>query len=84
MTACTNGTGAAPQKIKAEECKKLSGYIPLLFFLKVEETKRENCDFVHFLPLFYSVMHNLKTVRCTQILYIPNGCSDVGNLPFLV
>ena len=35
--------------------------------------------FIFFLS---SVMHNSKTIRCIQILYIPNDCSTTGHLPF--
>ena len=52
----------------------------------MEKAKGENLNFVHlsfFLPST-SLMHNLKTIRHMQILYIPNDCSAHGDLPFLV
>ena len=40
--------------------------------------------FFFFLLLLSSVTHNSKTIRCMQILYIPNDCSATEHLPFLV
>ena len=59
--------------------KELTDYIPLLTFLKVEKTKHENFNFVHLLSL--SGTHISKSIRCMQILYIPNNCSTTGHLP---
>ena len=61
-----------------------------LTFNKAEKTKREKVNFVHLLSsssfflLLSSVMHNSKTIRCMQILYIPNDFSATEHLPFLV
>ena len=43
-------------------------------FSKVEKTKHENFDFVHLLSSSF-IKHNSKTIRCVQILNIPNDCS---------
>ena len=57
----------------------------LLTFSKVEKTKHENFDFVHLLSLFFffSIKHNSKTIRCMQILSIPNDCSANEDYSYL-
>ena len=54
----------------------------MLNFLKLKKTNSENCDFADLLSLFDQ--HNLKTIWCMQLLYIPNNCSATAHLPFLV
>ena len=60
-----------------------------LTFSKVEKNKHENFDFVHLLSFFFFLLsfsfikHNSKTIRCVQILNIPNDCSADGDYSYM-
>ena len=62
--------------------------VPLTFTQGREnQTRKLSILFIFFLLSFFllsSVTHNSKTIRCMQILYIPNDCSATEHLPFLV
>ena len=77
---------SSSEKNKAEKLKRLqttslcysnakSTLKVLLTFNRVEKTKLEKFDFVHFLSFFFAT-HNSKSIRSLQILNIPNGSAD--------
>ena len=88
MEQVQNGRiGAIPRKVKQMSAKSIQTIslsyssakstlkVPLTFN-KVEKTKNENFNFVH---LVSSVdQHNLATIRCMQILYIPRTALLLG------
>ena len=99
MAACTYGIGATPKKTKQRSEKSLqttslcysiakSTLKTPLTFSKVEKTKHENFDFVHILSssfffLLSFIKYNSKTIRCVQILNIPNDCSANGDYSYM-
>ena len=57
-------------------CCKSTQKTPLTL-KKVEKTKHENFEFVHFLSsssFFFFITHNSKTIQWVQILSIPSDC----------
>ena len=81
-------------KNEANEFKKLTDYVPLLFFCSIHSINSanlsqswENQTWKFELCLLFSssfITHNSRTIQCMQILYIPNDFSATGHFPFLV
>ena len=85
---------SSPPKNKAEDYKKLTEYIPLLFYCYIHSISSANVSqgwenetwkfLILFVFPFFLWMHSLKTRRCMRILYVPNNFSTREHVPFLV
>ena len=54
----------------------------LLILLTIEKNKIFNLEFVFF--LFFSIMHNSKTILCVQTICTSNDCYTIRDFPFFV